>query len=66
MTKRELLALCDSLLEEIRQRGIVAQGVTRSNLRERHVGVTAIRRALEAHMPADAPPVEQGALKGVG
>ena len=65
-TKREMLRYLDQVLEDIRQRGIVANGLTKSRLRDGYRLTTAIRAAVEKHVPNDPAPVEQPGLKGIG
>ncbi|HEY1956024.1 MAG TPA: hypothetical protein VGH28_10430 [Polyangiaceae bacterium] len=65
-TKREMLGYLDQVLEDIRSRGLVANGITRSRLRDGFRLTTAIRAAVIQYVPNDPAPAEQPALKGVG
>lgn len=59
MTKVEMVAFLDAQLEAIRQRGIAAPNAhIRHALRRDYKAITAIREALDRHVPGEqsAPP----------
>ena len=53
MTRTEMLTFIDKQLEAVRIRGIAANGVTRTRMRDEFKAMTAIRNAIARHVPPD-------------